>query len=153
MQIIYFSDEVWMWVHQKYVMNGIIQKIHPISKKQMLLPCYYQQCSIESGKRWMRVMKYKGEYLKNMKWAKSYKIACNCKNNCYWLAVADNVWLNQKKLWIWEWSMKVSTQKNGMSWIIQKFHSIKKLLLPCCYQQCLVESTKWYMRVIQYEGK
>ena len=61
------SDEAWRLLHQKYGMSRIIQKFHS-TKKQLLLPRCYRQCSIESMKQWMRVMKYEGECIGNMKW-------------------------------------------------------------------------------------
>ena len=42
-----------------------------------------------------------------------------------------------------------------MEWVksYKYFIQFKKLLLPCCYQLCLIESTKIWIRVIQYEGE
>ena len=69
MQMVDFSDEVWMWVHQKYGMSRIIQKFNSI--KKMLLPCCYQQFSIGLMKKWMIGMKYEVECIKNMELVKS----------------------------------------------------------------------------------
>ena len=44
-------------------------------------------------------------------------------------------------------------QRYVMSKIVLKLHSIKKLILTCCYQWCLVWFTKQWMIVMQYESE
>ena len=48
-----------MLVNQKYVMSQIIRKLYSINKK-LILPCCYQQFSIESKKRRMGVKMFNG---------------------------------------------------------------------------------------------
>ena len=35
-KIMNYSDEVWSWLHQKYLMSRIIQKLHAIREKPSL---------------------------------------------------------------------------------------------------------------------
>ena len=41
MQMMDVSDEVWIWVHQKYEMSRIIWKLYKL-KKKLLLPRWSQ---------------------------------------------------------------------------------------------------------------
>ena len=61
-----------------------------------------------------------------------------------YLAVTNNVLLNQRKD-KWEWLiMKVGASKicNESNHMKIAFNQKKQLLLPCCYQRCLIESAK-----------
>ena len=109
-QIIYVSDEFWMWVHQnmEWVKSykDFIQ-----SGGKLLFPCCYRRCSVEFIKQWMGVIKYEGESIENMEWVESYENFIQSKNNCSYLAVTNNVRLNrQNHEWEW-WIMKISASK------------------------------------------
>ena len=65
------SDEVCRWVHQNYGMSQIINILLSLNK-QMHLPRCSRNFFIASTKKWMIVLKYKYECIKNMKWVESY---------------------------------------------------------------------------------
>ena len=76
-----------------------------------------------------------------MQWVESYENVFKKTNNCYYLAVTDDVWLKrQNNEWDW-WIMKVSASKicNESNHTKIVFNQNKQLILPCCYQQCLVD--------------
>ena len=123
MEIIDFIDELSVEVHQKYLMNHIIQKFYTIGEK-LILPCCYIQCLVELMKEWMIVIKYAGGWIENMEWVESYKyciqrvktaLAFRLPNMFDGIDTAMN---NRGELWRWV------NQKYGMGRIIWKLHSV-----------------------------
>ena len=93
------SDEVWKWVHQKYVIGLIIQKLHSIEEVKLVLPFCYQQCLIELTKKLMRVMKYEDEWIKICNESIHTKIGFirGGGGGALYLYVTDYAWLDQPK--------------------------------------------------------
>ena len=48
---------------------------------------------------------------------------------------------------VWRWVHIIYV----MSWIIKKLNSLKKLVFPWCFQEWLIESTKWLLIGMNYE--
>ena len=72
------------------------------------------------------MIKYEGECIENIEWIGSYKNCIQSKNNCSYLAVTKNIWLNQQNN-DWEWlSMKVSASKIWNESNHKKLLSIEK---------------------------
>ena len=94
-------------------------------KKHVILPWFYQQCLVESTKKWIIVMKYEGECIKNMEWVESYENFIQQKTAAltfllptifFWI---DKIMNDSDEVWRW------LHEKYGMSRIIQNVHSIK----------------------------
>ena len=66
------SNEVWMWVHWKYVMSQIIKKLYQFGTNNWTYLAVLKKCSIESTEKLMWVMKYEGECIKNMECVELY---------------------------------------------------------------------------------
>ena len=103
------SGEIRRWVHHKYVMSQIIQKIYALKKNCSYLAVteifrlnqrndelYWWIMKVRASKIWNE-----SNHTKN-----SFK-----KKNCTYLAVTEDVQLNQRKdKWGW-WSTKMSASK------------------------------------------
>ena len=141
-------------MHQKCILSPIIKNIVfnwvRVTSLNLLLPTminWINETIDESDAIWSWVHW-------NVKWVNSYKYWIQSNKNCYYPAVHYYTWLNQQNnQWKW-WSIKASASKLSNESIHAKIaFNNNKLLLPCCYRRCLIESTKHWMRVMKFEGE
>ena len=91
------SDEVWRWVHQKYVIIPIVQKLHSTGK----YICSYLAVANDIWLNWCKnelewwIMKLSASKICN--YSNCTKVSSNQINNCSYLAVTMFFdWVNKK---------------------------------------------------------
>ena len=151
MKVLDVSDAVWQGVHLKEGMSRILHKVYSIILKTSLtslLPTMFHgidKTINDSDKLWRWVhQKYRMSQI-------VLKVHSIGKSNCFYLAVTDNVLLNQQHN-EWEWcSMKVLASKIWNDSNHTKLHSIQKTALTFLSQMMFNWMEKQWMRVICYE--
>ena len=105
-----------------------VSEKNSFNKKQLLLPCYYWKCSIESTKKWMRVMTYEGEWIKKYGMSRIIQKlhSIERKKTALTLLLPTVLDLIIKTTNDSDEAWRLLHQKYGMSRIIRKFHSTKK---------------------------
>ena len=143
------SDEVLRWVHQKYWISWIIQKMHTIKKKSLkfMLPTVFgwiDEIMNDSDEVWRWVhQKYGMSRIIQALHLKKTTITFLLLAILYWIHETMN-----KGDEVWRWV----NQKYWMSRILQK--KISRIMhLSHCSQQCSIELEKQWMVGMQYEGE
>ena len=135
------SDEVWMWVHQKYGTSWIVWKLYwEVTNK-----CTYIAINDDGDKTvnvseevsiWVHQKYRMSRIVQKLYWIET--------KNCTYLLVHDDGWLNLRSNECEWWSMNVSAYKIGNELNIMKIviNCSKKMCLPFYSWLWSIESTK-----------